>query len=246
LPQAGYLAFSADIADFRSFDHSLLTCFRAVVGDLDYDELAQANIVFGPMFYILYYVTVLLVLVNVFLAILNDAYSRVREEDEASGEDQAQGPLSGGVAAIFNSIRGKPLTNKALTAALDASVSDDSCNLEELKAVLRKAKVGNPDEVAVQLMNEFDVNGDQTLDAEEMKMVKKRLQDVESTDSKQQGPRAAGTAGKPSFGGAVTESDVQLLDGFMSLEDRVQELSRMNDARHVQMSRIEAMLGSLQ
>jgi hypothetical protein len=212
---------------------------------LDYDELAQANIVFGPMFYILYYVTVLLVLVNVFLAILNDAYSRVREEDEASGEDQAQGPLSGGVAAIFNSIRGKPLTNKALTAALDSSVTDGSCNLEELKAVLRKAKIANPDEIAVQLMSEFDVNGDQSLDAEEMKMVKRRLQELDDTAESKQG--GAQTGGKPgsSFGGAVTETDVQLLDGFMSLEDRVQELSRMNDARHMQMSRIEDMLKAL-
>ena len=38
--------------------------------------------------------------------------------------------------------------------------------------------------------------------------------------------------------GAITDSDVQLLDGLMSLEDHVQE-PRMNDARHVQMTRIE-------
>lgn len=138
---------------------------------------------------------------------------------------------------------GLGLANRALTAALDASVSDDSCNLEELKAVLRKAKLSNPDEIAIQLMNEFDVNGDQTLDAEEMKMVKKRLQELESAEARQGG---RGGGGNPSFGGAITDADMQLLDGFTSLEDRVQGLSRMNDApRHVQTTCIEEMLGSL-
>lgn len=80
--QAGYLAFGTDVPSFRTFSHSLLNLFRSITSDLDYSALSEANRLFGPLYYICYYVIVLLVLINVFLAIINDAYAVVNEKEK--------------------------------------------------------------------------------------------------------------------------------------------------------------------
>jgi hypothetical protein len=168
--QAGYLAFSVNVDEFRTFNYSLLTLFKSIVGDLDYSKLADANSVYGPFFYIIYYVTVLLVLLNVFLAILNDAYTSVREEDQKSTKD-AQGAT--GLGSVFNVLRGKPNQTRQMVSQLDAALDDDDyCDIEELKEVMRSTGVPEPEKVALQMMKEFDTNGDGKLDAEEMKVAK--------------------------------------------------------------------------
>lgn len=237
--QAGYLAFSVNVDDFRTFSYSLLTLFKSIVGDLDYDKLADANSVYGPFFYIVYYVTVLLILLNVFLAILNDAYTAVREEDQNSVGDSKS---SGGLSSVFNAIRGKPTQTKHMVSALDATLEDDDfCDLDEMKEVMRKHGVPKPDEVAMQMMKEFDTSGDGRLDAEEMKMVKKRLQEMEEQKRNDEMNKNSGGGG-----GGNPESDKTLITGFMNLEDRVHELAKMNETRHDQMARLEAMLAKLQ
>jgi polycystin 1L2 len=80
--QMGYLAFSVDVDEFRTFGRTLLTLFRSLVGDLDYDTLYDANRVVGPIFYIAFYTLMLLVLVNVFIAILGDAHQTIVQEDQ--------------------------------------------------------------------------------------------------------------------------------------------------------------------
>jgi len=240
--QAGYLAFSVNVDDFRTFNMALLTLFKSIVGDLDYDKLADANSSYGPFYYIIYYVTVLLVLLNVFLAILNDAYTAVREEDQNSV--QSAHANSGGLTSVFNAIRGKPTQTKHMVSALDATLEDDDyCDLDEMKEVMRKHGVAKPDEVAMQMMKEFDTNGDGRLDAEEMKMVKKRLQEMENTRRQDEISKLGGGSGG---GGGNAESDKTLITGFMNLEDRVHELAKMNETRHDQMARLEAMLAKLQ
>lgn len=50
---------------------------------MDYEALVASNRYIGPLFYILFQVFVILVMVNVFLAILNSAYLTIREQDRA-------------------------------------------------------------------------------------------------------------------------------------------------------------------
>ncbi len=56
------------------------TLFRIVLGDFDFHELEEANRVLGPIYFILYVFFVFFVLLNMFLAIINDTYSAVKEE----------------------------------------------------------------------------------------------------------------------------------------------------------------------
>lgn len=84
--QVGFLLFGLDVHSFRSFGVAMLTLLQAVAGDLDYSALVGAHAVLGPVFYISFYLVLLLILLNVFLAILNDAYLQTITEQEEDDE----------------------------------------------------------------------------------------------------------------------------------------------------------------
>lgn len=54
--------------------------FRIILGDFNFQELQQANRILGPAYFILYVFFVFFVLLNMFLAIINDTYSEVKAE----------------------------------------------------------------------------------------------------------------------------------------------------------------------
>lgn len=54
------------------------TLFRIILGDFNFDQLEQANRVLGPIFFMLFVFFVFFVLINMFLAIINDTYSEVK------------------------------------------------------------------------------------------------------------------------------------------------------------------------
>ena len=58
----------------------MITLFTVLMGDFDVDEFKMANPAFGVIFFIVYILLMFLMLMNIFLAILGEAYSMVREE----------------------------------------------------------------------------------------------------------------------------------------------------------------------
>ena len=52
-----------------------------MLGDFNFDELERSNRVIGPIYFILYVFFVFFVLVNMFIAIINDTYSDVRKDE---------------------------------------------------------------------------------------------------------------------------------------------------------------------
>lgn len=89
--QIGLLLFGLDVRGFSSLGSAIVTLLQAVAGELDYTGMADSHRVAGPLFYILYYLLLLLILVNVFLAILNDAYMQTITEQEEEDEELAMG-----------------------------------------------------------------------------------------------------------------------------------------------------------
>merc|ERR1719461_1225846 len=63
-------------------------------GDVDYDKLAESSTIYGSIFYCSWGVIMLLILANVFIAILCDAYVEVKKL--GAGEDEQ---------SIFNLLR---------------------------------------------------------------------------------------------------------------------------------------------
>ncbi|BFZ03163.1 hypothetical protein BsWGS_06202 [Bradybaena similaris] len=78
--QLGYLLFGAQVKDFSSFDNSFFTLFRIILGDFDFNQLEEANRILGPIFFMLFVFFVFFVLINMFLAIINDTYSEVKSD----------------------------------------------------------------------------------------------------------------------------------------------------------------------
>eukprot|EP01029_Cantina_marsupialis_P000404 TRINITY_DN10319_c0_g2_i1.p1 TRINITY_DN10319_c0_g2~~TRINITY_DN10319_c0_g2_i1.p1 ORF type:complete len:1161 (+),score=355.17 TRINITY_DN10319_c0_g2_i1:100-3582(+) len=222
--QAGYLAFSVDVADFRTIWMSLLTLFRSIMGDLDYVSLRDANAIFGPFFYIFFYVIVLLILLNVFLAILNDAYAEVRSQDMSSGAYEKKSG-NGGFGAMFRALFGKGdkngNNNNGAMKNLDKD-GDNKVDKDELAAGL--VKTGHTgalgaDVAAQELIDRFDVNGDGALDDEE-------LSAIEDMD-------------------AGNEEDCRLLEGIIALDEQLNRLHEDAEKRSRHMTKLKVMLKRL-
>ena len=78
--QLGYLLFGTQIFDYSSLYHTIFALIRTILGDFDFSKLEQANIVFGPIYFLCFVFFVFFVLLNMFLAILSDAFGEVKAE----------------------------------------------------------------------------------------------------------------------------------------------------------------------
>ncbi|XP_049710992.1 polycystic kidney disease 2-like 1 protein [Elephas maximus indicus] len=78
--QLGYLLFGTQVENFSTFIKCIFTQFRIILGDFDYNAIDNANRILGPAYFVTYIFFVFFVLLNMFLAIINDTYSEVKEE----------------------------------------------------------------------------------------------------------------------------------------------------------------------
>ena len=102
--QMGFLWFGNQITDYSSFSEVILTLLRLILGDFVYADLATANRVLGPLFFLCYVFFCLFFLLNMFLAIINESYSAVKEEMAAEKERLVLGDFFLQVVQFFKSI----------------------------------------------------------------------------------------------------------------------------------------------
>ncbi|XP_044258880.1 polycystin-2-like [Tribolium madens] len=76
----GYLLFGSQVEDFSSFGVAMFTLLRTILGDFDYQAIEKANRVLAPIYFLAYIFFVFFVLLNMFLAIINDTYADVKTE----------------------------------------------------------------------------------------------------------------------------------------------------------------------
>lgn len=57
---------------------SRMTLFRIILGDFDFQALQNAQNVLGPLYFLVYIFFVFFVLINMFIAIINDTYLEVK------------------------------------------------------------------------------------------------------------------------------------------------------------------------
>jgi len=77
-----YMAFGLDVHGYRTISNALLSLFQMVLGIFDYEELQASNRVLAPLLFSTFVVLVVLILMNIFLAILNDAFAVVSERQK--------------------------------------------------------------------------------------------------------------------------------------------------------------------
>ncbi|KAG5883446.1 hypothetical protein JTB14_028723 [Gonioctena quinquepunctata] len=78
--ELGYLLFGSQVDSFSSFGVAMFTLLRTILGDFDYEEIERANRILAPIYFLSYIFLVFFVLLNMFLAIINDTYADVKTE----------------------------------------------------------------------------------------------------------------------------------------------------------------------
>ncbi|KAJ7316448.1 hypothetical protein JRQ81_002610 [Phrynocephalus forsythii] len=78
--QLGYLVFGSQVDEFSTFQNCIFTQFRIVLGDFNFASIEHANRILGPIYFITFVFFVFFVLLNMFLAIINDTYSEVKAD----------------------------------------------------------------------------------------------------------------------------------------------------------------------
>ncbi|CAF2607106.1 unnamed protein product [Rotaria sp. Silwood2] len=82
--QVGFAIFGRSLRNYNSFFTSLTTCFRMLLGEINAPDMIAVSRVYGTLYYLSYINLVFIALLCIFLAILNDAFARVKRELIAS------------------------------------------------------------------------------------------------------------------------------------------------------------------
>jgi len=75
----GHIVFGSSLEGFSTVWKGILTCVRILLGDFDYDALKQASPFWAPVFFTIYMIFVAIMLLNMFIAIVCEFYSRARD-----------------------------------------------------------------------------------------------------------------------------------------------------------------------
>uniref|UniRef100_A0A8C3CHI6 Polycystin 2 like 2, transient receptor potential cation channel n=1 Tax=Cairina moschata TaxID=8855 RepID=A0A8C3CHI6_CAIMO len=77
--QFSYLVFGPQVEDFSTFANCIFSQFRIVLGDFNFLTI-EVNRILGPIYFISFVFFVFFILLNMFLAIINDTYSEVKAD----------------------------------------------------------------------------------------------------------------------------------------------------------------------
>ncbi|XP_076327573.1 polycystin-2-like protein 1 [Tachypleus tridentatus] len=169
--QLGYLLFGTQINDFRNFLKSIFTLLRIILGDFNFDEIEAANRVLGPIFFLSYVFFVFFVLMNMFLAIINDTYAEVKSE---LSSHRNEFEIADYFKRGYNNIMGKVGKRDQLIDIQNAlkladNDNDMTLSFDEVRHALQRQ---NFTEIEIEMLfAKYDKAGNRELDARETKQM---------------------------------------------------------------------------
>lgn len=176
--QLGYLIFGSVVTDFSTFRESLFTLFRIILGDFDFHALERANRVLGPTYFISYVVLVFFVLLNMFLAIINDTYSEVKADMALQESDfEISDYIKKGYDKVLRKLRLKKDHVEELQDALEnaqATTTAKNIEFEDFKHDLKLR--GIPENEIEAVYARYDTDGDKILDEDEQRRLRQSLE----------------------------------------------------------------------
>ncbi|XP_072280528.1 polycystin-2-like protein 1 [Pyxicephalus adspersus] len=172
--QLGYLLFGTQVENFSTFVKCIFTQFRIILGDFDYDAIDNANRILGPIYFVTYVFFVFFVLLNMFLAIINDTYSEVKEElSNQKNELQFSDILKQGYKKTLMRLKLKKERISDVQKALQNGSKE--VTFEEFKNSLKE--MGHDDHEITTAFSRFDQDGNRVLDEEEQKKMRNILEE---------------------------------------------------------------------
>ncbi|CAK6962460.1 polycystic kidney disease 2-like 1 protein [Scomber scombrus] len=172
--QLGYLLFGTEVDTFSTFVKCIFTQFRIILGDFDYDAIDRANRVLGPIYFVTYVFFVFFVLLNMFLAIINDTYSEVKEELSSQKDElQITDIIKQSYMKTFMKLK---LKNEKISDVQKALRSGSGeIEFKDFRETLKE--MGHADHEISAAFSRFDRDGNQILDQDEQERMKTELEE---------------------------------------------------------------------
>ncbi|XP_061913688.1 polycystin-2-like protein 1 isoform X1 [Entelurus aequoreus] len=172
--QLGYLLFGTEVESFSTFVKCIFTQFRIILGDFDYDAIDRANRVLGPIYFVTYVFFVFFVLLNMFLAIINDTYSEVKEELSSQKDElQITDIIKQSYMKTFMKLK---LKNEKISDVQRALWSGSGeIEFKDFRETLKE--MGHADHEISAAFSQFDRDGNQILDEDEQERMKTELEE---------------------------------------------------------------------
>ncbi|XP_051935332.1 polycystic kidney disease 2-like 1 protein [Hippocampus zosterae] len=172
--QLGYLLFGTEVESFSTFVKCIFTQFRIILGDFDYDAIDRANRVLGPIYFVTYVFFVFFVLLNMFLAIINDTYSEVKEELSSQKDElQISDIIKQSYMKTFMKLKLKNEKISDVQRALRAGSGE--IEFKDFRETLKE--MGHADHEISAAFSLFDRDGNHILDEDEQEKMKTELEE---------------------------------------------------------------------
>ncbi|CAF0799781.1 unnamed protein product [Brachionus calyciflorus] len=170
----GYVLFGETLADYQNFFKTLFTLFRIILGDFDFQSLRANFPYLGPIYFMSFVFIGFFILLNMFMAIINQSYTEVKEEMAAQ---QPEFMLSDYLKLNYSRVVEKlNLRRDRILDIQEVLKSDEVSSKDELEFNLwRKQlkKKGYADMEIESLFSRYDKDCDRKLnEVEKIKLVK--------------------------------------------------------------------------
>lgn len=227
------------------------------MGDFNFREIEEANRYLGPVFFITYVFFVFFVLINMFLAIINDTYAEVKDElSQQESEFQIADYFKKGYEKMMTKLSFKREKIVDIQKALQTADTnqDNKLDFEEWRQELKIR--GHADAEIEAVFAKYDVDGDRVLSEGERRKMQEDLegQKAELSDEIEEVERAQNDTNRLRSrlslqdGGEGNEVDVN-----SSEDDDDDEGSEFNgkkrgsplDILTVRVDRVERCIGSI-
>ncbi|XP_035516341.1 polycystin-2 isoform X1 [Morone saxatilis] len=171
--QLAYLVFGTQVNDFSTFQASIFTQFRIILGDFEFSEIEEANPVLGPIYFTTFVFFIFFILMNMFLAIINDTYSEVKADmSQQRSEMEMTDLIKKGCNKALMKMRLKKTAVDDISDSLRQA--GGKLNLDELRQDL-KGK-GHTDAEIQAIFAKYDHDGDQELTEHEHQQMRDDLE----------------------------------------------------------------------
>uniref|UniRef100_A0A4W3J2G4 Polycystin-2 n=1 Tax=Callorhinchus milii TaxID=7868 RepID=A0A4W3J2G4_CALMI len=171
--QLAYLVFGTQVDDFSTFQTCIFTQFRIILGDFDFIKIEEANRILGPIYFATFVFFIFFILLNMFLAIINDTYSEVKADlSHQKNEMELTDLIKKGCSKALVKLRLKKTTVDDITESLRQA--GGKLNFDELRQDL-KGK-GHTDAEIEAIFAKYDRDGDQELTEHEHQQMRDDLE----------------------------------------------------------------------
>ncbi|XP_073325376.1 polycystin-2 isoform X2 [Pagrus major] len=177
--QLAYLVFGTQVNDFSTFQASIFTQFRIILGDFEFSEIEEANPVLGPIYFTTFVFFIFFILMNMFLAIINDTYSEVKADmSQQRSEMEMTDLIKKGCNKALMKLRLKKTAVDDISDSLRQA--GGKLNFDELRQDL-KGK-GHTDAEIQAIFAKYDQDGDPDLTEHEHQQMRDDLEKERDLD----------------------------------------------------------------